>query len=287
LIEALLQGGDKKMKIGGAFLTINERLYLYHYSLLREVIEIFSGRCVNSHPPQWYSIGKLKELNLSENILEKVINTYKPSLLFYIACRNSLSEELDIFLELAKKHQVDLGVGFTLPMLELNPLSIEGINYLSIDLLLPLSSSKTENYLELLFTSNLWKEVHIGVHNKGELSDAIGIMKEIPNGTPIHLFILSEFDYRKLISAEVSKRIYIHDISLGDFELDYVKCQNCGKPLVRGNMPKRGKDNEYSAICQNCGTRVLYRDPNKKWVNVNLLMKGIEVNIPVGFEVYE
>lgn len=272
------------MRLSGIYLTLNERLYLYHYSVLRRVIAVFDVNCHEQKIPMWYLLGNAKDIEVASEFLKEVALRYKPSMIFFISCGDDVDQNIEEILGAAEEQKIDAGAAFHASLLLRREKFDDKINYFAFYI-----EAKDLEEIEKLrdaiesFSKDtgMFTELHIGVGNKNELLKALSLVDSISKSIPIHIFIERSTAFPQRIYERIRQNVYIHDMNAGSSEIYETRCPKCNSLIIirNGMLPIRGKIN-YSQYCSNCGERIFFREPEKKWVNVNLLMKGIEITLP-------
>jgi len=274
------------MIVGGIYLTLNERIYLYHYSVLRKVLAIYSRGYLKSECPPWLSLEKGRETELFRNQLEKLVEIYKPSLVNFVECGESVEEARE-FIETLKGINVDSGASLPASLLMKASDLIPKVNYMSaymnMSQIISGELSKDELFRVISALDNV--ELQIGVGSSSEYVEALQLSEAIDARIPVHIFIQKPISSGRAFSQEPRVNLYVHDLSTGSAEISETRCPNCSSLVIirNGMLPLKGMAH-ISSRCPKCGTRVLYREPTNKWINANLLLKGVDI-IPPGVQI--
>ncbi|MGC8752426.1 MAG: hypothetical protein ACP5RO_02655 [Fervidicoccaceae archaeon] len=272
------------MKISGIFLTVNERIYLYHYSILRKTIVIYEYNCLKSLPPLWYIIDKIREIEIEANLLKEVASKYKPSLIFFITCKGSDFREIKKAIEAVDDIGADIGAAIHFSDFIKDIESLPKIQYLALYMYaseIEEGNTFREALEKFFMNSTRFIEFHVGVKSREDLLRAMNLIDSFTVTSPLHIFIEKPISPRiKQIESKLSN-IYLHDLSTGSSDIYETRCPKCNSLLVirNGMLPIKGKV-IFSSICPKCGEQVLFRESEKKWVNVNLLMRGFDITFP-------
>ncbi|MEM0198087.1 MAG: hypothetical protein QW039_05930 [Fervidicoccaceae archaeon] len=222
-------------------------------------------------------MGSLKEIEFNVHSLEEFIDKYSPSMLHLIECSHPTEEELSFMRGIAEEKSIDLGIAAPA---SLNDFSFVE-NYVEYFVLyLKGEAERNASFLSHFKGRTLEDlpmiEVHIGVNSREELTNTLKLYLNI-SSIPIHIFVLKPIGVSSFISSK-NLNIYIHDFWFGSSDSASTRCLSCGFPLISfKNFFSSVSQFSDSTKCPRCQKKVFLREPDKKWVNKNLLMKGIEL----------
>ncbi len=272
----------------GAFLTVNETLYLYHYGILEKLVELvlYDKKETGKRESMvwWIELPSSIDVSLkSLDVLESVLQKYKVHSLF-VSGIDPINDPILYQITSALSHVRGVTLGITASCVRADDgrlwrRTLEFADYLSLYVPLIQGSSRgfgeTLSCLEDIIRKSRFLEVH--VHPDTEKGFLENVLDDLRWETPLHIYGREPLDSSLKIKNKVSN-IYRHP-AVGD-ELSITRCPGCGEIVVTRINRVPNKVLLKDGNCPFCGKKVLYKPPGKTPDRILKRMVGQRVVIP-------